>query len=83
MRFAICTVFYCSLFAAATYSQSSGSEPSPVEAVASRQGVRTTWSSEIVRWQQHGTRFVVVAVVLEDDSQPARKIQRCEDRPIK
>jgi len=43
MRFAICTVLYCNLFAAATSSQSSGSEPSPMEAFASRQGVRTTW----------------------------------------
>jgi hypothetical protein len=75
MRFAIWTVLYCSLFAAATSSQSSGSEPSPMEAFASRQGVRTTWSSEIARWQQDGTRLVLVAAVLEDDSQPARKIR--------
>jgi len=75
MRFAICTVLYCSIFAAATSSQSSGSEPSPMEAFASRQGVRTTWSSEIARWQRDGTRLVLVAVVLEDDSQPARKIR--------
>jgi hypothetical protein len=46
-----------------------------MEAFASRQGVRTTWSSEIARWQQDGTRLVLVAVVLEDDSQPARKIR--------
>src|ERR1700730_17344821 len=75
MRFAICTVVYCSLFAVATSSQSSGSDPSPMEAFASRQGVRATWSSEITRWQQDGTRLVLVAVVLEDDSQPTRKIR--------
>jgi hypothetical protein len=75
MRFAICTVLYCSLFAAASSSQFGGAEPSPMEAFASRQGVRTTWSSEIARWQQDGTRLVLVAVVLEDDSQPARKIR--------
>ena len=45
-----------------------------MEAFASRHGVRTTWSSEIARWQQDGTRLVLVAVVLEDDAQPARKI---------
>jgi hypothetical protein len=45
-----------------------------MEVFASRHGVRTTWYSEIARWQQDGTRLVLVAVVLEDDAQPARKI---------
>jgi hypothetical protein len=45
-----------------------------MEVFASRHGVRTTWSSEIARWQQDGTRLVLVAVVLEDDSQPARTL---------
>jgi hypothetical protein len=43
MRSAIGTVFYCSLFAAAASSQSLGSEPSPMEAFAGQEGVRTTW----------------------------------------
>jgi hypothetical protein len=75
MRFTIGTVFFCSLFATAASSQSIGSEPSPMEAFASRQGVRTTWSSEIARWQQDGTRLVLAAVVLDDDSQPALKMR--------
>jgi hypothetical protein len=46
-----------------------------MEAFASRLGVHATWSREIARWQQDGTRLVLVAVALEDDSQPARKIR--------
>jgi hypothetical protein len=75
MRFTIGTVFYCSLFAAAASAQSLGSEPSPMEAFASQEGVRTTWSSEVARWEQNGTLLVLVAVALEDKSQPARKLR--------
>lgn len=78
MRFAIGTVFCCSLLAAVTSTQSVGSEPSPMEAFASRQGVRTTWSNEIARWQQDGTGLVLVAIVLEDDARLARKIRGVE-----
>ena len=46
-----------------------------MEAFAGQEGVRTTWSSEIARWEQNGTRLVLVAVVLEDNSQPARKLR--------
>jgi hypothetical protein len=75
MRFTIGTVFYCSLFAAAASSQSSGSEPSPMEAFASQEGVHTTWSSEVARWEQNGTLLVLVTVALEDKSQPTRKLR--------
>jgi hypothetical protein len=75
MTFTIGTVFYCSLFAAAASSQSIGSEPSPMEAFASQEGVRTTWSSEVARWEQNGTLLVLVTVALEDKSQPTRKLR--------
>ncbi len=75
MRFTIGTVFYCSLFAAAASSQSIGSEPSPMEAFAGQEGVRTTWSSEVARWEQNGTRLVLAVAVLEDNAQPARKLR--------
>ena len=43
-----------------------------MEAFASHQGVRTTWSNEVARWEQEGTRLVLTAVVLEDS---VRKFQ--------
>lgn len=75
MRFTIGTIFYFSFFAAAASAQSIGSEPSPMEAFVSQEGVRTTWSSEVARWEQNGTLLVLVAIVLEDKSQPARKLR--------
>ena len=75
MRFTIGSVFYCSLFAAAASSQSIGSEPSPMEAFAGQEGVRMTWSSEVARWEQNGTLLILVAVALEDKSQPTRKLR--------
>ena len=68
MRVVIATVSYCVLLAVTTSSQSVGSEPSPMEAFASHQGVRTTWSNEVARWEQEGTRLVLTAVVLEDSA---------------
>jgi hypothetical protein len=58
MRAVISNVFCCSLLTAAASSQSTGSEPSPMEAFAAHQGVRTTWSNEVAQWVQDGTRFV-------------------------
>jgi len=75
MRFIIGTVFYCGPFAAAASAQSIGSEPSAMEAFASQEGVRTTWSSEVARWEQNGTLLVLVAVALEDKSKPTRKLR--------
>ena len=46
-----------------------------MEAFAGQEGVRTTWSSEVARWEQNGTRLVLVVVVLEDNAQPARKLR--------
>lgn len=75
MRAVISTVFCCSLLAAAASSQSTGSEPSPMEAFAAQQGIRTTWSNEVARWVQDGTRLVLSAVVLEDSAPSARKVR--------
>src|SRR5438094_4161641 len=75
MRVVISTVFCCSVLAAAASSQSIGSEPSPMEAFAAHQGVRTTWSNEVAQWVQDGTRLVVSAVVLEDSEPSARKVR--------
>lgn len=72
MRAVIAAVFYCALLAVATSSQSAGSEPSPMEAFASHQGVRTTWFNEVARWEQDGTRLVLTAVVLEDSARESR-----------
>ena len=64
------------LLAAAVYSQSGvGSEPSPMEAFAKEPGVQTVWSAEIGRLENHGTVAVITALVLEDGSQPARKVR--------
>ncbi len=46
-----------------------------MEAFASQEGVRTTWSSEVARWEQNGTLLVLVAVALEDKSKPTRKLR--------
>jgi len=46
-----------------------------MEAFAGQEGVRTTWSSEVARWEQNSTRLVLVVVVLEDNAQPARKLR--------
>ena len=75
MRAVIGTVFCCSLLAATASSQSDGSEPSPMEAFAAQQGVRTTWSNEVARWEQDHTRVVFTAVVLEDSTQSQLKIR--------
>jgi hypothetical protein len=75
MKAVIGTVFCWSLLAAAASSQSVGSEPSPMEAFASHQSVRTTWSNEFAPWEQDGTRLVLAAVVLEDDTQSSRKLR--------
>src|SRR5215472_311847 len=75
MRAVITTFFCCSVLAAAASSQSIGSEPSPMEAFAAQQGVRTTWSNEVARWVQDGTRLLVSAVVLEDSAPSARKVR--------
>lgn len=75
MRAVISTVFCCSLLAAAASAQSTGSEPSPMEAFAAHQGVRTTWSNEVAQWVQDGTRLVVSAAVLEDSAPSARKVR--------
>ena len=75
MKVPIGTVLYCSLFAAVAWSQSVGSEPSPMEAFANRQGVRTDWSDEVARWEHDGTRLVLTALVLEDNAQSARKLR--------
>ena len=72
------TVLCCGLLAAVAWSQSSvqiGSEPSPMEAFANRQGVRTTWFNEVGRLAHDGTRVVLTALVVEDNSQPARKVR--------
>jgi hypothetical protein len=63
MRTVIVTGFCCGLLAAVASSQSLGSEPSPMEAFAGHQGVQTTWSNEVARWEQEGTRLVLTAVV--------------------
>jgi len=75
MRVSVGTVFYCIFFAAVAWSQSVGSEPSPMEAFADQQGVRTAWSNEVVRWEHAGTRLVLTALVLEDKAQPARRLR--------
>src|SRR5215831_8763815 len=75
MKAVISTVFCCSLLAATASSQSIGSEPSPMEAFAAQQGVRTTWSNEVALWVQDGTRLIVTAVVLEDSAPSARKVR--------
>src|SRR5215472_3854494 len=75
MRAVISTVFCCSLLAAAAFSQSTGTEPSPMEDFAAHHGVRTTWSNEVARWVQDGTRLVVSAVELEDSGPSARKVR--------
>ena len=75
MRAVIGTVFCCGLLAASVSSQSVGSEPSPMEAFASHQGVRTTWSNEVARWEQDGARLVLTAVVLEDSARKLRGVK--------
>ena len=75
MRAVIGTVFYCGLLAASASPQSVGSEPSPMEAFASHQSVRTTWSHEVARWEQDGTRLVLTAVVLEDSTRKIRGVR--------
>ena len=75
MKAVVATVLYCALLAVTASSQSVGSEPSPMEAFASHQGVRTTWSSEIARWVQDGTQLIVSAVVLEDSAPSAHKVR--------
>jgi len=75
MKAVVATVLYCALLAVTASSQSVGSEPSPMEAFASHQGVRTTWSNEVARWEQDGTRLVLTAVVLEDSTRKIRGVR--------
>jgi hypothetical protein len=46
-----------------------------MEAFAGQGGVRTTWSSEVARWEQNGRRLVLVAVLLENNAQPVQKLR--------
>lgn len=75
MKAVVATVLYCALLAVTASSQSVGSEPSPMEAFANHQGVRTTWSNEVARWEQDGTRLVLTAVVLEDSARKLRGVK--------
>ena len=78
MRIDIGTVFSCGLFTTVAWSQSGvavGSEPSPMEAFASLPGVRTVWSNEIAHVEDAGTHLVLMALVLEDNGHPARKVR--------
>jgi len=75
MRVASGVVFYYSLFLAFGWSQSVGSEPSPIEAFADRQGVRTVWSVRVARWEHEGTGLVNTALVLEDNAPSSRKLR--------
>jgi hypothetical protein len=71
-------VLYFSLCATAVWSQSGpavGSEPSLMEAFAHLRNVQTTWSNEIVRWENDGTSLVVTALVLEEGAQTASKLR--------
>jgi len=72
------TVLYCSFCATAVWSQSApavGSEPSVMEAFAHQRDVQTTWSTEIVRWDNDGTSLVLTALVLEERAQTANKLR--------
>jgi hypothetical protein len=67
--------FYFATAAAFAWGQSRiplGSEPSPMEAFASGQDVRTIWSNEIADLNSDPTRVVITAVILRDHSEPAR-----------
>jgi hypothetical protein len=78
MRIDIGTVFCCGLFTIVAWSQSgveAGSEPSPMEAFASLPGVHTIWSNEIAHMEDGGTHLILMALVLEDNGQPARKVR--------
>lgn len=75
MKAVIATVLNCALLAVTASSQSVGSEPSPMEAFASHQDVRTTWSNQVARWEQDGTRVVLTAVVLEDNARKFRGVK--------
>ena len=75
MRVASGVVFYYSLFLAFAWSQSVGSEPSPMEAFANRQGVRTVWSARVARWEHEGTGLVITALVLEDNAPSSRELR--------
>jgi hypothetical protein len=51
------------------------SQPSPMEAFAQQPGGHTAWSTEIARWEHGGTSAVIVGMVVEDASQPARRMR--------
>jgi hypothetical protein len=38
-------------------------------------GALTTWSNEVARWEQDGTRLVLTAVVLEDSARKLRGVK--------
>lgn len=46
-----------------------------MEAFAAHQGVQTTWSNEVARWEQEGTRLVLTALVLEDSARQSRGVK--------
>jgi hypothetical protein len=75
MKFLFGAALYFSLLPRATWSQPIGSEPSPMEAFANRQGIRTAWSHELARWDYDGNHLVLTALVLEDSGQPVRKLR--------
>ena len=78
MRVAIGAAFCGSLFVAIAWPQAgveAGSEPSPMEAFAGRPGAHTAWSSEVGRLEHDATRVVLTALIVEDSSQPARKVR--------
>lgn len=46
-----------------------------MERFAERAGLRTIWSNEVARLEDDRTSAVIVALVLEDDGQPARRVR--------
>lgn len=78
MKIALYAVLAVCLVPAGASPQSEdsvGSEPSPMEAFANMQGIRTTWSSEMARLENGAARLVITALVLEDNAQPPRKVR--------
>ena len=77
MRMAFSAFCFCCATAVA-WPQSSalaGSEPSPMEALATGSGVRTIWSNEVGRLRCNGTAVAVTALVIDYGS-PARQTAR-------
>ncbi len=69
---AVCCCFFVSL---AWTQCKPGSEPSPMEAFANRQGVRTTWSSQIANLGKEGTQVLLTAVVLDSAGAKMRGVK--------